>query len=151
MKALIQRVISASVTVDNKVISEIEKGLVVLIGVSLEDTERDADYLAEKIVNLRIFNDKEDKFNLSAVDIDAEMLVISQFTLISDTRKGRRPSFSLAASPDKAEMLYDYFIERIKESGLKVDTGSFGAHMLVKIFNDGPVTIMLDSRDKIIP
>ncbi len=148
MKALIQRVTGASVTVGDKVIGEIKTGLVVLLGVAEGDEEKDADYLVEKIVNMRIFSDAEGKFNLSALDINAGLLVISQFTLLADTRKGRRPSFTMAAQPEKAEALYKYFIERSGESGLKVQAGSFGAHMMVRIFNDGPVTIMIDSRDK---
>jgi D-tyrosyl-tRNA(Tyr) deacylase len=148
MKALVQRVTAASVAVEGRIIGEIDRGLVVLLGVAEQDGEKDADYLAEKIVNLRVFSDDQGKFNLSALDIGAELLVISQFTLLADTRKGRRPSFTLAASPDKAEALYIYIIADLERSGLAVKTGSFGAHMLVNILNDGPVTIMLDSRDK---
>ena len=148
MKALIQRVTGASVTVDNKVIGEIKTGLVVLLGIAAGDDEKDADYLVEKIVNMRIFSDSEGRFNLSAIEKGAGLLVISQFTLLADTRKGRRPSFTLAALPDKAELLYVYFIECIKRTGLIVEDGKFGAHMLVQIYNDGPVTIMIDSRDK---
>jgi D-tyrosyl-tRNA(Tyr) deacylase len=148
VKALIQRVTGASVTVDDKVVGEIERGLVVLIGVAEGDEEKDADYLVEKIVNMRIFSDAEGKFNLSALDISAGLLVISQFTLLADTRKGRHPSFTLAAPPGKAESLYIYIVAGLERSGLKVQTGSFGAHMMVRIFNDGPVTIMIDSRDK---
>jgi D-tyrosyl-tRNA(Tyr) deacylase len=148
VKALIQRVMGASVTVDDKVIGGIKTGLVLLLGVAAGDEEKDADYLVEKIVNMRIFSDSEGKFNLSALDINAGLLVISQFTLLADTRKGRRPSFTLAAPPDKAELLYIYIIACLERSGLKVQAGSFGAHMLVRIFNDGPVTIMIDSRDK---
>lgn len=138
----------ASVTVDDKVIGEIKTGLVVLLGVAEGDEEKDADYLVEKIVNMRIFSDAEGKFNLSALDINAGLLVISQFTLLADTRKGRRPSFTLAATPDKAESLYIYAVACLERSRLKVQTGSFGAHMMVRIFNDGPVTIMIDSQDK---
>ena len=148
MKAVIQRVTGASVTVDDKVVGEIERGLVVFLGVAEGDEEKDADYLVEKIVNMRIFSDAEGKFNLSALDINAGLLVISQFTLLADTRKGRRPSFTLAAAPGKAESLYIYIVACLERSGLKVQTGSFGAHMMVRIFNDGPVTIMIDSRDK---
>jgi D-aminoacyl-tRNA deacylase len=148
LKALIQRVTGASVTVDDAVIGQIETGLVVLLGVADGDGEKDADYLVEKVVNMRIFSDVDGKFNLSALDINAGLLVISQFTLLADTRKGRRPSFTSAALPEKADSLYKYFIEQAGKSGLKVQAGSFGAHMLVKIFNDGPVTIMIDSRDK---
>lgn len=150
MKALIQRVTGASVTVDGKVVGEIGAGLVVLLGVAAGDEEKDADYLVDKIVNMRIFNDSAGKFNLSVTDIGGGLLVISQFTLLADTRKGRRPGFTLAAPPEKAESLYIYIIRSLGFSGLKVQTGIFGAHMLVKIFNDGPVTIMIDSKDKYI-
>lgn len=149
MKALLQRVTGATVTVDVKVLGEIGPGFVVLLGVAADDSEKDADYLADKIVNLRVFNDDEGKFNMSALQVGAGLLVISQFTLLADARKGRRPSFTSAALPDRAEALYNYFINKVSESGLKVETGSFGAHMLVNIFNDGPVTIMLDSKDKL--
>lgn len=148
MKALVQRVKCALVSVDDKVVGEIGSGLVILLGVALGDEEKDADYLIEKVLNLRIFNDAEGKFNLSAIDVGADQLVVSQFTLLADTRKGRRPSFTQAALPEKAESLYNYFIEHLRKAGLKVQAGSFGAHMLVRIFNDGPVTIMIDSRDK---
>lgn len=148
MKALVQRVLEASVEVDHKVIAEIENGLVVLLGVAEEDTEKDASYLAEKITNMRIFSDSEGKFNVNSLDLDAEILVISQFTLLADTRKGRRPSFIGAAQPEKANSLYNYFVQYLKESRLRVQTGRFAASMVVKIFNDGPVTIMLDSHDK---
>lgn len=150
MKALIQRVTGASVTVDNKVVGEISMGLVVLLGVAAGDEEKDADYLVEKIVNMRIFSDAEGKFNLSPLDTGAGLLVISQFTLLADTRKGRRPSFMQAAVPQKAEELYIYIIRSLECLGLKVQAGIFGAHMLVKIANDGPVTIMIDSRDKFL-
>jgi D-tyrosyl-tRNA(Tyr) deacylase len=148
MKALLQRVAKSSVTVEGKVVGRIAQGLVVLLGVADGDCEKDAEYLADKIVNLRIFSDDNSKFNLSALQIRAELLVISQFTLMADARKGRRPSFTLAAPPEKAETLYNCFIRRVSETGLKVQTGIFGAHMLVSIVNDGPVTIMLDSKDK---
>jgi D-aminoacyl-tRNA deacylase len=146
LKALIQRVAAASVAVEDKIIGEIGIGLVVLLGVAVQDEERDADYLADKITNLRIFSDDQGKFNISCLDIRAEILVISQFTLLADTNKGRQPSFFQAAAPDKADALYNYFMQRVRQTGLKVAAGSFGAHMLVKIFNDGPVTIMFDSR-----
>jgi D-tyrosyl-tRNA(Tyr) deacylase len=149
MKALIQRVSQASVTVDSQVIGRIGQGLVILLGVAADDTEKDADYLADKIANLRIFSDAESKFNLSALDVKAEMLVVSQFTLLADTRKGRRPSFTQAAPPEKAIPLYEYFTGRLKESGFAVATGSFGTHMHVSLNNDGPVTIYIDSRDKL--
>jgi len=149
MKALLQRVSSASVTVGGRVTGQIGRGFLILLGVAGDDSEKDADYLAEKVVNLRIFSDDNSKFNLSALQIGAGLLVISQFTLMADTRKGRRPSFTAAAPPEQAETLYRYFIRRISETGLNVETGIFGAHMLVSIVNDGPVAIMLDSKDKL--
>jgi len=149
LKALLQRVISAAVTVEGRVTGQIGQGFLILLGVAVDDSEKDADYLAEKVVNLRIFSDDNSKFNLSALQIGAGLLVISQFTLMADTRKGRRPSFTAAAPPELAETLYKYFVRRISETGLKVETGIFGAHMLVSIVNDGPVTIMLDSKDKL--
>lgn len=148
MKALLQRVTSAAVTVDGNVTGQIGQGFLILLGVAGDDSEKDADYLAGKVVNLRVFSDDNSKFNLSALQIQAGLLVISQFTLMADARKGRRPSFTMAAPPETAEMLYNYFIRRISETGLKVQTGIFGAHMLVSLVNDGPVTIMLDSKDK---
>ena len=148
MRALLQRVIRSSVTVEDKVVGDIARGLVVLLGVADEDCENDAEYLADKIANLRIFSDDQSKFNLSTLNVHGELLVISQFTLLADTRKGRRPSFTAAAPPQKAETLYNYFIMRLKQTGLKVETGEFGAHMVVEILNDGPVTIMLDSEDR---
>jgi D-tyrosyl-tRNA(Tyr) deacylase len=149
LKALVQRVIRASVTVNGEIIGKISHGLVVLLGVARGDTEKDAVYLAEKIANLRIFSDDASKFNLSALDTGAEILIISQFTLLADTRKGRRPSFETAAPPEQAEALVDFFVDRIRSAGLKAETGRFQQHMLVEIHNDGPVTIVLDSRDKI--
>jgi D-tyrosyl-tRNA(Tyr) deacylase len=149
LKALVQRVTRASVTVNGEIIGKISHGLVVLLGVARGDTEKDAVYLAEKIANLRIFSDDASKFNLSALDTGAEILIISQFTLLADTRKGRRPSFETAAPPEQAEALVDFFVDRIRSAGLKAETGRFQQHMLVEIHNDGPVTIALDSRDKI--
>ena len=149
MRALIQRVSQASVIVENRVIGKIGQGLVILLGVASDDSEKDADYLADKIANLRIFSDAESKFNLSAIHVQAEMLVISQFTLLADTLKGRRPSFTQAAPPEKAMPLYEYFTGRLRDQGFTVATGSFGAHMHVSLTNDGPVTIYLDSRDKL--
>jgi len=148
VKALLQRVTKASVSVDDEVVGRIGQGLVVLLGVAAGDTKRDADYLAQKITNLRIFSDDEGKFNLSALEINGELLVVSQFTLLADTRKGRRPSFVNAAPPDQARELCHYFVEQARATGLKVATGQFQAHMLVEIQNDGPVTILLDSREK---
>jgi D-tyrosyl-tRNA(Tyr) deacylase len=149
LKALVQRVTRASVTVNGEIIGKISHGLVVLLGVARGDTEKDAVYLAEKIANLRIFSDDASKFNLSALETGAEVLIISQFTLLADTRKGRRPSFETAAPPEQAEALVEFFIDRVRDAGLKVETGRFQQHMLVEIHNDGPVTIAIDSRDKI--
>jgi D-tyrosyl-tRNA(Tyr) deacylase len=148
MKALVQRVVKGSVTVDGEIVGSIGRGLVVLAGVGAGDTEKDVDYLAEKVANLRIFSDAGGKFNLSALDTGGEVLLISQFTLMADTRKGRRPSFSDAAPPEDAERLISLFVDRLRAAGLRVATGRFRAHMLVEIHNDGPVTIMLDSREK---
>lgn len=148
MKALLQRVTGASVTVDGNEVGRIGRGLVVFIGVAAGDTERDISYLAQKTVELRIFADEEGKFNRSALDIKGELLVISQFTLLADTRKGRRPSFTGAAPPEEAGVLFEEFVKRVRASGLKVETGLFQSYMQVEIRNDGPVTVMLDSRDK---
>ena len=148
MKALLQRVTEASVSVAGEVVGRIGRGLVVFVGVANEDTEKDAQYLAQKMVNLRIFADEEGKFNLSALDIKGEVLLVSQFTLLADTRKGRRPSFVEAASPPRAEELFNYFVEQASATGLKVETGRFQQYMQVEIHNDGPVTILLDSREK---
>ena len=148
MKALLQRVTSASVTIDGEVVGSIGRGLVVFVGVADGDSPKDADYLAQKLVNLRIFADAAERFNLSALDIKAELLLVSQFTLLADTRKGRRPSFTEAAPPPRAEALFEHFVDAAKTSGLKVATGRFQQYMQVEIHNDGPVTIMLDSRDK---
>ena len=147
MKALVQRVSKASVSVGGEVVGKIGRGLVVLVGVARGDMERDALYLANKIVNLRIFADEASKFNLSALETGSEILIISQFTLLADTRKGRRPSFEEAAPPEQAETLVNFFVSRVRENRLKVETGRFQQHMLVEIHNDGPVTIMLDSRE----
>ena len=147
MKALLQRVGGATVTVSGEVVGRIDRGLVVFLGVAGGDTEKDARYLAQKTVNLRIFADATGRFNLSSLDVQGELLVVSQFTLIADTRKGRRPSFIEAAPPDQAEELFERFIAEVRLSGLKVATGRFQAYMQVEIHNDGPVTIMLDSRD----
>ena len=148
MKAVLQRVKNASVTVDGALISEIGQGLLVLLGVADGDTERDADVLASKIANLRIFSDADDKMNLSLLTVGGEMLVVSQFTLCANCVKGRRPDFFSAAKPDEANRLYLYFCERIKNEGIAtVKTGEFGADMQVELLNDGPVTILLDSGE----
>jgi D-tyrosyl-tRNA(Tyr) deacylase len=148
VKALLQRVSRASVSVAGEEVGKIGKGLAVLLGVADGDTERDAQYLMAKVVNLRIFTDTQDRFNLSALDIGGELLLVSQFTLLADTRKGRRPSFDRAAPPALAEKLFDYCVGLARETGLKVATGRFQQHMQVEIHNDGPVTVMLDSREK---
>ncbi|MBD3384316.1 D-tyrosyl-tRNA(Tyr) deacylase [candidate division KSB1 bacterium] len=148
MRGLLQRVSSASVVIEGKEYAAIEQGLVILLGIKEGDDKKAADYLADKIVNLRIFEDNNGKVNLSAMDVGADLLVISQFTLYADCRKGRRPSFIKAAKPGISEPLYNYVVEKLKESGLRLTTGKFGADMLVKISNNGPVTIMLDSEEK---
>jgi len=148
VKALLQRVTSASVTVDGEVVGRIGRGLVVFVGVAEGDEANDADFLVQKLVNLRIFADKAERFNISALDIKAELLLVSQFTLLADARKGRRPSFSEAAPPQQAEELFEHFVKEAKASGLKVQTGRFQQYMQVEIHNDGPVTIMLDSRER---
>ena len=149
MKALLQRVSKASVSVAGEEVGKIGQGLVVLLGVASGDTEKDAQYLVQKIINLRIFTDSQDKFNLSALDVKGDLLLVSQFTLLADARKGRRPSFIEAAPPEQAEALFNYAVALARESGLKVATGRFQQHMQVEIHNDGPVTVMLDSRDKL--
>jgi len=149
MKALLQRVTGAAVSVDGKVTGQINQGLVVFVGVAQGDTERDVSYLVEKTAGLRIFADKEGKLNLSIRDIRGELLLVSQFTLLADTRKGRRPSFVGAAAPSQAGALFNRFIEMAQATGLKVATGRFQQHMQVAIHNDGPVTIMLDSKEKL--
>lgn len=148
MKALLQRVRRASVSVGGEEIGSIDKGLVAFIGVADGDSEKDAQYLMNKIIGLRIFADAQSKFNLSVQDVGGSLLLVSQFTLLADTRKGRRPSFIEAAPPVRAEELFNYSVELARASGLAVATGLFQQHMHVEIHNDGPVTIMLDSRDK---
>lgn len=149
MKALLQRVSRASVSVAGEEVGRIGKGLVVFLGVAEGDSEKDAQYLIRKIAHLRIFADEAEKFNLSALDVGGELLLVSQFTLMADTRKGRRPSFIEAAPPEQAEKLFDRFVGLARETGLKVATGRFQQYMQVEIHNDGPVTVMLDSRDKL--
>jgi D-tyrosyl-tRNA(Tyr) deacylase len=146
MRAIVQRVSRASVTVDLQVVGSIKQGVLVLLGVSGRDTEADARYCAEKILNLRIFEDTDGKMNLSLLDIKGEMLVVSQFTLYGDTRRGRRPSFINAATPDEANRLYEYFVEECRKQVSKVETGRFQAMMDVELVNDGPVTILIDSE-----
>ncbi len=148
MRALLQRVLGASVSVAGEEVGRIGQGLVIFVGVASRDTDRDVEYLAQKAVNLRIFADEAGKFNLSALDVKGELLVVSQFTLLADTKKGRRPSFVEAAPPAEAEALFERFVEAVRTSGLKVATGRFQQNMQVEIHNDGPVTIMLDSREK---
>ncbi len=146
MQAVIQRVIESEVHVDDQTIGRIGPGLLVLLGVSRADEEKDADYLADKIAHLRIFEDDDGKMNRSLVDTGGEMLIVSQFTLLGDCRKGRRPSFVQAAPPEKAERLYDYFVYQVKLKGVSVATGQFQAKMAVSLVNDGPVTLILESK-----
>jgi len=146
VRAVIQRVDFARVNIDGKTIGKIKKGFLVLLGVEKEDKKADADYLVDKIVNLRIFEDDNGKMNLSLLDISGEMLVVSQFTLLADCRKGRRPSFVNAGNPGLAENLYEYFVENTRRQIQKVATGKFQAMMEIELLNNGPVTIILDSR-----
>lgn len=145
MKIVVQRVANAKVDVDGKTVGKIDKGFLVLLGVTHEDNKETADFLVKKLCNLRVFSDSEEKMNLSIKDIDGELLIISQFTLYADSRKGNRPSFIDAAKPEKAEELYEYFIEECKKNGIKkVEQGIFGADMKVSLLNDGPVTIIME-------
>jgi len=148
MRAVVQRVSQGSVTVQGQVVGQIQQGFVVLLGVGQEDGETDAKYMAEKIINLRVFEDAAGKMNLSLRDVHGSILVISQFTLYGDCRQGRRPSFTEAAPPGKARELYELFVEEIVRQGIPVATGVFQEHMTVSIENDGPVTLLLDSRKK---
>ena len=143
---VIQRVTEASVTVGGAVVGSIGKGIAVLLGVAKGDAEQDADFLANKLVNVRIFEDDAGKMNRSVQEIGGEILVVSQFTLVGDCRKGRRPGFSDAAPPDEADRLYQYFVEQVRRFGVRVATGQFQAMMLVKISNDGPVTFVIESK-----
>jgi D-aminoacyl-tRNA deacylase len=147
MRALLQRVSRGSVTIDGEVKGAINAGFVVLLGIHSNDTAAEVELLANKIANLRVFTDAEGKFNLSALDVKAEMLVVSQFTLYADTRRGRRPSFTDAARPETAIPLYEQFVAQLRSLGFTVATGEFGADMLVEIHNDGPVTIWLDTDE----
>jgi D-tyrosyl-tRNA(Tyr) deacylase len=145
MRAVVQRVTYSSVEVNGEIVGRINKGFNVLIGISKDDTEEDMNYIRDKIINLRVFSDENDKMNLSLLDIKGDILLISQFTLYGDARKGRRPNFMNALGGDEAKNFYDKFVNMMKETGLKVETGIFGADMKVDIKNDGPVTILLDS------
>ena len=146
MRAVVQRVSRASVQVEGKTVGGIDLGLLVLLGVGHEDTETDADYLADKITGLRIFEDADGKMNRSLIDVGGAVLAVSQFTLFGDVRRGKRPSFDAAARPEKAEQLYEYFVSRVRASGLRCETGKFQAMMDVELVNAGPVTILLDSK-----
>lgn len=148
MRAVVQRVLKAAVTLQEtgEIMGKIGKGFVVLLGVGNGDTEADSKYLAEKIVNLRVFEDENDKMNLSLQNVGGEILAVSQFTLYGDCRRGRRPGFSEAAPPQEADLLYRRFVEEVKKQGVKVETGVFQTDMLVDIANDGPVTLLLDSK-----
>lgn len=146
MRVILQRVTSAKVEVDNNIIGEINKGFVVLLGIGKDDNQEDLDYLVNKMINLRVFSDSNDKFNLSLLDVKGELLIISQFTLFADTKKGNRPGFTDAADPEPAEKLYLEFVEKCKNLVGKVQTGKFRAYMQVSLINDGPVTIILDSK-----
>ena len=144
MKVLVQRVLLSSVEVDNKIVGQINKGLMLLVGFTDSDTDKEIDYMVDKIINLRIFDDENGVMNKSLIDVNGSILSISQFTLYADTRKGRRPSYIKALSGDKAILLYDKFNNKLKEENIKVETGIFGADMKVSLINDGPITIMLE-------
>ncbi|WP_313340788.1 D-aminoacyl-tRNA deacylase [Sedimentibacter sp.] len=146
MRAVVQRVKRANVTVDNKVIGEISHGILLLLGVECNDDEKDLEYMCDKVPNLRIFEDENGKMNKSLLDVDGSILVISQFTLLGDARKGRRPSYTEAAQPEKAIPMYEKFISSMKEKNIFTQEGEFGADMQVELVNDGPVTILLDSK-----
>jgi len=146
MRAVVQRVKECTVSTDFAITGKIGRGLLVLLGIAKSDQRKDADYLADKVVNLRIFEDADGRMNRSLIDVKGEMLVVSQFTLLGDCRKGRRPSFIDAAEPEKAKEMYDYFIETILRMGVSVETGRFRAKMDVALINEGPVTILVESR-----
>ena len=146
MRAVVQRVSEASVSVEGRTVSSIGKGLLILLGVGLEDDESDAQYLANKIANLRIFEDERGKFNLSALDLGLEVLAISNFTVAGNTEKGRRPSLGRAEDPERAKPLFEVFLEELRKSGLRVETGVFGAKMEVELINQGPVTFIVGEK-----
>ena len=146
MRVVVQRVLQAKVDVDGQTVGQIGKGLLIFLGVAKADTEQDADYLVQKVTELRIFEDAEGKMNLSAAQVNAAFLVVSQFTLLGNCDKGRRPSFDAAADPAKGEALYNYFVDQLKKSNMDVATGRFRAMMEVSLVNDGPVTFVIDSR-----
>ena len=148
MRVILQRVLSASVTIDEAIYSQINHGLLILLGVTHNDTKEDIEWLVQKIINLRIFNDETDKMNRSIQDVQGELLVVSQFTLFASTKKGNRPSFIASARPEIAIPLYETFIDEIKKTGIDTQTGMFGADMQVGLVNDGPVTIIIDSKNK---
>jgi D-tyrosyl-tRNA(Tyr) deacylase len=146
LRAVIQRVSEASVTVDGRIVGQIGQGLLLLLGVSHDDADEDVRVMADKLAGLRCFADADSKFNLSIMDVNGSILAISQFTLFGDCRKGRRPSFSDAARPEPATELYEAVVQRLREKGLTVETGEFGAHMAVSLVNDGPVTLLIDTK-----
>ncbi|MEC2076745.1 D-aminoacyl-tRNA deacylase [Metabacillus fastidiosus] len=146
MKVVVQRAKDASVKVNEEIVGEIRQGLVILVGITHEDKEEDAEFLADKIANLRIFEDEEGKMNLSLLDVGGEVLSVSQFTLYGDCKKGRRPNFMAAAKPDDALILYEYFNKKLREKGIAVETGKFGAMMDVQLTNVGPVTFIIESK-----
>ncbi|MBC2575945.1 D-aminoacyl-tRNA deacylase [Peptostreptococcus canis] len=146
MRAVVQRVSSSNVKVDGEVTGKINSGLLVLLGIAEDDEIKDIDYMVDKIINLRIFEDENDKMNLSLKDVNGELLVVSQFTLFGDCRKGRRPGFTDAAKPDKADDFYIKFVEKVRALGVKTETGKFRTHMMVELINDGPVTLLVDSN-----
>ncbi len=150
MKAVIQRTTQASVSVDGKIVGQLTQnapGLLILLGVHKEDSRSDVEYLAKKIIEFRIFNDEQGKMNKSTKEVNAEILVVSQFTLYATWRQGRRPGLSLAGKPEESRVLYEYFVDSLKEYGIKVATGIFGADMQISLINDGPVTFVLDTRE----
>lgn len=148
MRAVVQRVKNASVSVDSKVVGSIDCGLLIFLGITHTDTDKEIDWLVKKIIDLRIFNDSEDKMNLGLSDVNGSLLVISQFTLYGNCIKGRRPSFIEAAKPDLANVLYEKFLKKCKEMNFKTESGIFGADMKVELLNDGPVTLIIDTKDR---